>query len=98
MGLQLCMASAYVPAMGQFAVTERAAARIAEISAAEGNALALRVSVLAGGCSGFQYRFELDKQVQPDDLVIEKANPRSNLDSYKKNLYKLSEASLKKFI
>ena len=98
MGLQLCMASAYVPAMGQFAVTERAAARIAEISAAEGNALALRVSVLAGGCSGFQYRFELDKQVQPDDLVIEKANPRSNLDRYKKNLYKLSEASLKKFI
>ena len=80
MGLQLCVASAYVPSMGQFAVTERAAARIAEISAAEGNALALRVSVLAGGCSGFQYRFELDKQVQPDDLVIEKAAARILVD------------------
>ena len=66
--------------MGQFAVTDRAAARIAEIAAAEGNALALRVSVLAGGCSGFQYRFELDKDTQPDDLVIEKANARILVD------------------
>ncbi len=66
--------------MGQFAVTERAAARIAEIAAAEGNQLALRVSVLAGGCSGFQYRFELDKDQQPDDLVIEKANAKILVD------------------
>ena len=72
MGLQFRPGTSYVVRMGQFAVTERAAARIAEIAAAEGNNLALRVSVLAGGCSGFQYRFELDKQVQPDDLVIEK--------------------------
>jgi len=42
--------------------------------------LALRVSVLAGGCSGFQYRFELDKDVQPDDLVIEKADAKILVD------------------
>lgn len=66
--------------MGQFAVTERAATRIAEIIAADGAGLALRVSVLAGGCSGFQYRFELDKDVQPDDLVIEQANARVLID------------------
>ena len=72
--------SAYVPGMGQFAVTDRAAARVAEIAAAEGSGLALRVSVLAGGCSGFQYRFELDKDVQPDDLVIEKASARILVD------------------
>ena len=58
--------------MEQFAVTERAAARIAEIVAAEADNAALRVAVLAGGCSGFQYRFELDKAPQPDDLVIER--------------------------
>lgn len=52
-----------------FGVTDRAAARIAEIAAAEGKP-ALRVSVLAGGCSGFQYRFELDEAPAPDDLVI----------------------------
>ncbi|MBV8097089.1 MAG: iron-sulfur cluster insertion protein ErpA [Acetobacteraceae bacterium] len=52
-----------------FGVSERAAARIAEITAAEKRA-ALRVAVLAGGCSGFQYRFELDDEPQPDDVII----------------------------
>ena len=58
--------------MEQFALTERAAARIAEIVAAEWREAALRVAVLAGGCSGFQYRFELDEAPQADDLVIER--------------------------
>ncbi len=53
-----------------FGVTDRAAARIAEIVAGEGKPAALRVQVLAGGCSGFQYKFELDTAPQPDDLVI----------------------------
>jgi iron-sulfur cluster insertion protein len=66
--------------MEQFGLTERAAARIAEIVAAEGNAAALRVAVLAGGCSGFQYRFELDADTQPDDLVIEKAGAKVLVD------------------
>jgi iron-sulfur cluster insertion protein len=58
--------------MEQFAVTDRAAARIAEIVAeVKASAdTALRVAVLAGGCSGFQYKFELDTEAQPDDLVI----------------------------
>ncbi|HYZ61605.1 MAG TPA: iron-sulfur cluster insertion protein ErpA [Acetobacteraceae bacterium] len=53
-----------------FSVTDRAAERVAEIAAAQGHA-ALRVSVLAGGCSGFQYKFELDDAPQPDDLIVE---------------------------
>ena len=57
--------------MQQFAVTDRAAARIAEIVAGtNAGDLALRVAVLAGGCSGFQYKFELDGNTEPDDLVI----------------------------
>lgn len=67
--------------MSQFAVTDRAAARIAEIVAAEGRDAALRVAVLAGGCSGFQYRFELDATKQDDDLVIERAGARVLVDS-----------------
>jgi len=66
--------------MEQFGVTERAAARIAEIVAADGRQAALRVAVLAGGCSGFQYRFELDEALQDDDLVIERAGAKVLVD------------------
>jgi iron-sulfur cluster assembly accessory protein len=70
--------------MEQFDLTERAAARIAEIVAAEGlpkgGKPALRVAVLAGGCSGFQYRFELDHTAQEDDLVIERGGARVLVD------------------
>jgi len=66
--------------MEQFAVTERAATRIAEIVAAEGREAALRVAVLAGGCSGFQYKFELDGAAQPDDLIIERGNAKVVVD------------------
>jgi iron-sulfur cluster insertion protein len=65
--------------MEQVAVTERAARRIAEITAAEGRS-ALRVAVLAGGCNGFQYRFELDDATQADDVVIERGGARVLID------------------
>ncbi|MEO8713399.1 MAG: iron-sulfur cluster insertion protein ErpA [Acetobacteraceae bacterium] len=63
-----------------FGLTDRAARRIAEITAAEPRP-ALRVAVLAGGCSGFQYRFELDEQRQPDDTVIERGAARVLVDA-----------------
>ena len=66
--------------MEQFALTARAAARIAEIVAAEGRQGALRVAVLAGGCSGFQYRFELDDAPQADDLLIERGGAKVLVD------------------
>ena len=69
-----------LPNMEQFGLTERAAARIAEIVAAEGQQGALRVAVLAGGCSGFQYRFELDRTPQADDLIIERAGAKVLVD------------------
>ena len=62
-----------------FRLTDRAAARIAEIAAAQDDA-ALSVAVLAGGCSGFQYRFELDRQTAPDDVVVEQGGARVVID------------------
>jgi len=54
-----------------FRVTPRAAAQVAEIAAREGRPGAgLRVAVEAGGCSGFQYRFGLEDEAAPDDLVV----------------------------
>jgi iron-sulfur cluster insertion protein len=61
-----------------FAVSDRAATRIAEIVA--GQDRALRVAVLAGGCSGFQYKFELDEAAQPDDLVVQAGAARVFVD------------------
>ncbi len=63
-----------------FGLTDRAATRIAEIVAAEGRTAALRVAVLAGGCSGFQYTFELDEAPQPEDLIIQRGAARVLID------------------
>ncbi len=64
-----------------FSVSDRAAERVAEIVAAQGRPAALRVAVLAGGCSGFQYKFELDDAPQADDLVIDSGGARILVDS-----------------
>jgi iron-sulfur cluster assembly accessory protein len=53
-------------------VTERAARRIAEIAAAEPKSPMLRVSVEGGGCSGFQYKFDLVGARDADDIIIER--------------------------
>ena len=61
-------------------VTERAARRIAEIIAGEPKTPMLRVSVEGGGCSGFQYKFDLVGMSAPDDLVIDRAGARVLID------------------
>jgi iron-sulfur cluster insertion protein len=49
-------------------VTESAVAKIQDILAEENNpGLRLRVFVQGGGCSGMQYGFTLDEQVNEDD-------------------------------
>lgn len=52
-------------------VSSTAAARINAITASEADNKLLRVSVEGGGCSGFQYKFDLVAQSEADDLVIE---------------------------
>src|SRR5277367_1139663 len=54
-------------------VSERAARRIGEILKSEGDGAMLRVSVEGGGCSGFQYKFDVEQAREPDDIVIERA-------------------------
>jgi iron-sulfur cluster assembly accessory protein len=55
-----------------FTVTDRAADRIKEILGSDPGKSHLRVSVLGGGCSGFQYGFELDDARNDDDVAVEK--------------------------
>jgi iron-sulfur cluster assembly accessory protein len=59
-------------ASASVSLSERAARRIARVLSREPNGTALRISVSGGGCSGFQYGFDLDHTRAPDDLVIER--------------------------
>ncbi len=51
-------------------VTERAIARIASVLSAEPAGTVLRIGVDGGGCSGFQYTFDLVNDIADDDLVL----------------------------
>ena len=53
-------------------LSDRAANRIREIVAQEAGQNALRVSVLGGGCSGFQYGLTFDDHRNDDDFVFER--------------------------
>ena len=73
------MAETAAPA--PFQVSERAVARVREILDREANPeLQLRITVSGGGCSGFQYGFDLDADHQPDDVAVERAGVRVVID------------------
>ena len=61
-------------------VTERAAKRVAQIVSNEPENNMLRVSVEGGGCSGFEYRFDLVPNAEPEDILIERAGARVLVD------------------
>ena len=51
--------------------TTRAAHKVKELIAEEGNAeLSLRVYISGGGCSGFQYGFSFEEQPAEDDEAV----------------------------
>jgi len=54
--------------MDDITLTERAARRIGEILRREPPGTMLRVSVEGGGCSGFQYKFDMDRAVLIDQI------------------------------
>jgi iron-sulfur cluster insertion protein len=52
--------------------TDAAAAKVSQLIEQEGNsALKLRVYISGGGCSGFQYGFTFDEEIQEGDTEIE---------------------------
>lgn len=62
-------------------VTERAAQRISEIVKGDPDKPMLRISVEGGGCSGFQYKFDLVADRDGDDVVIERDGAKVLIDS-----------------
>jgi iron-sulfur cluster insertion protein len=62
-------------------ITEAAAKRIAHLIEQEGDpGLMLRITVSGGGCSGFRYDFDFDKQVNDDDRVFERDGVKVVID------------------
>lgn len=62
--------------------TDSAASKVGELIAEEGNDnLKLRVYVSGGGCSGFQYGFTFDEEVNEDDTCVEKSGVTVLIDS-----------------
>lgn len=53
-------------------LSESAAKRISQIVANEPANTMLRVSVEGGGCSGFQYKYDLVQTRDEDDMKVEK--------------------------
>ena len=61
--------------------TDNAANKVKELIEEEGNpSLKLRVFVTGGGCSGFQYGFTFDEEVNEDDTTMEKNGVMSLID------------------
>ncbi|MEK9867074.1 MAG: iron-sulfur cluster insertion protein ErpA [Betaproteobacteria bacterium] len=62
--------------------TEAAASKVKELIEEEGNsALNLRVFVSGGGCSGFQYGFTFDEEVNEDDAQVDKNGVKLLIDA-----------------
>jgi iron-sulfur cluster assembly accessory protein len=61
-------------------LSESAAKRIQVLSEREGRPIMLRVAVEGGGCSGFQYQFDLVDQVHDDDLKVERDGAAAVVD------------------
>jgi iron-sulfur cluster insertion protein len=76
---------------GELTLSPSAAQRIRAIGKSEGKALMLRVAVEGGGCSGFQYQFDLVESAQPDDLRVERDGAAALVDEMSFVLLKGSE-------
>jgi iron-sulfur cluster insertion protein len=72
-------------------LSKRAAKRINELVSKDDTARLFRISVEGGGCSGFQYRFELVKDTAADDIVIERDGAMVVIDPVSADFVKGSE-------
>ena len=50
-----------------------------------------RITVLGGGCAGFQYKFDFSKEVNDDDLILEYSNVSVLIDKTSIELIKGSK-------
>ncbi|MFM7084946.1 MAG: HesB/IscA family protein [Hyphomicrobium sp.] len=61
-------------------VTLNAAKRILDIIASEPKGTFFRVAVEGGGCSGFKYKFDLTRDTNQDDIILETEGAKILID------------------
>ena len=73
--------TAEVPAQPLLQLSDAAANKLRELTAAEANpAIGLRVYVYSGGCSGFRYGMMLEDQPSSEDITVESKGIRVYID------------------
>jgi len=74
---------------GPVTLSEAASAKVAALLAQEGSeALALRVAVRPGGCSGYSYEMFFDSEIADDDIVREQGGVKVVVDPASAELLK----------
>lgn len=67
--------------MIEFKITEAAADKLMDLLNTQGdNPDMLRVSIRGGGCAGFEYQFEVDKNKEADDYTFEQGGATIIID------------------
>tara|TARA_B100000686_G_C16666061_1_gene903656 strand:- start:422 stop:748 length:327 start_codon:yes stop_codon:yes gene_type:complete len=74
----------------QIEITENAQNHIADIIKKD-NAKYFRITVLGGGCAGFQYKFNIDKIKNDDDILFDTQKISLIIDSTSLDLIKGSK-------
>lgn len=71
----------YIASMTEtLTLSAAAATRVGQIAKKQGKPAILRLSVEGGGCSGFQYKFDLADMTQADDAISETDGVRLVVD------------------
>ena len=76
--------------MDNLLVTNNAAKKIIELSKKKEKKM-LRISVIGGGCQGFQYNLDMENQSKDKDVIIKKNKAIIVIDENSLNLIKGSE-------
>ena len=71
-------------------ITEKAQLHIADVLKND-NAKFFRITVLGGGCAGFQYKFDFENIKNEKDIIIETQNVKVLIDDISLNLIKGSK-------
>ncbi|KAK1562753.1 hypothetical protein Q3G72_016516 [Acer saccharum] len=68
------------PSLDEIHLSDNCIKRMKELQATENGKSVLRLGVETGGCSGFQYVFDLDDKINQDDRVFEREGIKLVID------------------